>query len=110
MLKPWVCDIFTKHNNVGGVSTGVLYFHVFDQSKDKDWKIIQKLTIDNYLRFDSEEDAIEFSIILKKKYFDERDNLYRKIEEINYNYTKNREMDRIAFDRKKKLKELNASS
>jgi len=59
-----------------------------------------------HLRFQTKEDAIEFSEILKVKYFDERDKLLKRIFEIDKSLQINLESDRLKFDRSKKMKNI----
>jgi len=102
-MKNWVIDI--------GHSDGKTDFNIFDISLNSlNYEHKQYNEIKECLTFSSYEDALEYSIILKEKYFDKKDSLYKEYGKLIKNYTQNLRNDRFIFDRHKKLDTLNQVS
>lgn len=102
-MNSWVIDI----GNIEGKTD----FNIFDISLNTStYEHLQHNEIKECLTFSSYEDALEYSITLKEKYFDKKDRLIKKYDKLIKKYTQNLKNDRLIFDRHKKLDTLNQFS
>ena len=83
-------------------------FNIFDESLNSQFsEHIQHSPIIDCLRFSSYDEALEYSNLLKEKYFNEIERLSIEKIELNKKFHQNLEKDRLTFDRSKKINNLN---
>ena len=98
----WVLDLGLDFDD------GRIDFNIFDESlNSRKYEHFQHSPIIECLRFSSYEEALEYSNILKEKYFYEIERLSLEKIELKKKFHQNLEKDRLAFDRIKKLNILN---
>ena len=98
----WILDLGFDY------SDGRIDFNIFDDSLNSQFSDhIQHSPIIECLRFSSYDEALEYSNLLKEKYFNEIERLSIEKIELNKKFHQNLEKDRLSFDRSKKMNKLN---